>query len=337
MMFSGHTYVCGIFALGLYDIIRNLTAQCQWPCRLATRFLAGAALTFLVCFDVTLILLNRFHYTMDCTIAVVLVLLIFSNPAIALAIEWYVGSRERSDMVAREINEESDQGAVLIPPCCIPLCFFQGRYHLHTKPDMWDRYQGELQDAAADYEGQLTVKMQNLRQSEQNLRQSEDECKKVKAATKNLEAELHQFKVQEAKLMQELAALKRDCIGAKRELEKEALEVKALTKEKQELTASLDDSRSALNAASSAQDESRGRSLLGERAERRCLSTDSGWPSSSSPSKVSPTKEELVASLPGKSSLRDSSSSPTKVLPDNTTLEGAPEAATNADSAPSGE
>merc|ERR1719498_190341 len=94
MMFSGHTYFCGVFSLGLYDLFRNATANLGWGTRLAIRFIIGAALAALVLFDVVLILMNRFHYTMDCAIAIVLVLLIYSNPAVAVAVEWYMSRWE---------------------------------------------------------------------------------------------------------------------------------------------------------------------------------------------------------------------------------------------------
>jgi len=151
MMFSGHTYVCGVFSLGLYDALLGLTATWAPVMRVPVRILVGVLLFGLVCFDMTLILMKRFHYTMDVTVAIVLVGLLYSNPGVAVAVErytvWAAARTLAADFEQMDNKEpgavrasvdasyESDKGSVLVPPCCFPLCCFQGRYHLQCRPD----------------------------------------------------------------------------------------------------------------------------------------------------------------------------------------------------------
>merc|ERR1740115_716470 len=93
-MFSGHTYFTTLYALGLVELTRrhtqNLSPQWQWF------FLI---LVYIVCIaeqmiEIVLVLRNRFHYTMDVAMALLLSLLFFTNGTIGVvARKWYFWKR----------------------------------------------------------------------------------------------------------------------------------------------------------------------------------------------------------------------------------------------------
>jgi len=189
MMFSGHTYVCSIFSLGLYDLLRNRTARFGPWLRHVLRLTLGVCLSLLVFFDVILILINRFHYTMDVVVALVLVLLFFSNPAIAVASEHWSAWANGEQSLSREWNgqsgdldlprdhpeaDERDRGSVLVPPCCLPLCCFAGRYHLHERPDLHEGFLADLHALESSFGQELEDLQHRLTDSEAQRRRSED-------------------------------------------------------------------------------------------------------------------------------------------------------------------
>jgi hypothetical protein len=94
MMFSGHTYFTTLYALGLVELTRRHTKELsphwQWF------FLI---LVYIVCIseqviEIVLVLRNRFHYTMDVAMALLLSLLFFTNATIGVvARKWYFWGR----------------------------------------------------------------------------------------------------------------------------------------------------------------------------------------------------------------------------------------------------
>merc|ERR1719198_2698346 len=153
---------------------------------------------------------------MDVTIAAVLVILLMSNPAVAIATEHYASwaSHRASSSVDVELErmgpkgeDEEDLGSVLVPPCFAPFCCIQGRYHLLRRPFSWQRHCAELQEAqfsfdkeVAELQGQLSDTKGQKETLEGNLRKREVDMKRLdtdlKAArsllreqTTNLEAE----------------------------------------------------------------------------------------------------------------------------------------------------
>merc|ERR1712050_687923 len=77
MIYSGHTYFIALFALGAYDAFRSFSHGFSMPCRQRSRIIVGIMLLTVVSSDVVLILLNRFHYTLDVVLALLFVVLCY--------------------------------------------------------------------------------------------------------------------------------------------------------------------------------------------------------------------------------------------------------------------
>jgi len=125
MIYSGHTYFATLFAVGIYDFVHTWTREHFPPPgfmkqRFAVRFLIGACLAGYVCMDVYCILLNRFHYSIDCVLAIWMVMLMYTNSAITMATDFWTSH-----------HGHGHHHDFLLPPCCVPFCLFDGRYRLH--------------------------------------------------------------------------------------------------------------------------------------------------------------------------------------------------------------
>mmetsp|Transcript_45156 Transcript_45156/g.130755 ORF Transcript_45156/g.130755 Transcript_45156/m.130755 type:complete len:850 (-) Transcript_45156:56-2605(-) len=186
MMFSGHAYCYAIFSLGLYDLVRKHTAPLGLLARPLCRFLAGAVLLVLMCCDVESAIANRFHYTMDIVIALVLSLLIFSSPAIAAATEFWAVDLDAEHNFLESVcagssvaRSDKDLGDLLVPPCCFPLCCFPGRYHLSSLPDRQEAFEQELGQLHDSYGGQL----QNIQKQLAELREEHQRCEEERQQT----------------------------------------------------------------------------------------------------------------------------------------------------------
>lgn len=133
MVYSGHTYFCALFAVGLYDAFRRYSHF--WPPqrKFFARTALGCVLLAYTIVDVVLMLMNSFHYSLDVLLALLLVLLYYTNAAIARATMWWSEEVwvERGNIF--EMSEATGthwSGEIMIPPCCIPCCCLSGRYFL---------------------------------------------------------------------------------------------------------------------------------------------------------------------------------------------------------------
>jgi len=132
MLISGHTYFTTIFALGVYELSRKVTRQ------LPKNHIAKiASISFIVLLgigeqilEVYFVTVDRFHYTMDIYMALVLTLLIYTNVIPAMIAKWWfcLGNEAPKDMayVADVLESQAD---VVVPVCCFPFCCFSGRQH----------------------------------------------------------------------------------------------------------------------------------------------------------------------------------------------------------------
>jgi len=152
MMYSGHTYFTTLYALGLYELSFYFTRE--WPrwWRMFALFVVMAITMGEQIVEVYFVLLNRFHYTMDVVMAILLTFLFFSNSAIAEFTKKWVyflcpkpkafekWSKEKCEQVAQVRKKLVDNGElpkdvvfvqlkelradadVMIPPCCNPCC-----------------------------------------------------------------------------------------------------------------------------------------------------------------------------------------------------------------------
>jgi hypothetical protein len=102
MLFSGHTYFTTLYALGLVELARQHVQHVRRPW---VRMLVITVM-YVVCIteqtvEIVLVLWNRFHYTLDVVLAIILTLLFFTNGSIAIvARNWYLFHRKDVDKAA---------------------------------------------------------------------------------------------------------------------------------------------------------------------------------------------------------------------------------------------
>merc|ERR1712125_139014 len=75
------------------------------------------------------------------------------------AVDHWVGSDGQSTSFSESAGEHADlredNGSLLVPPCCFPLCCVQGRYHIHGLPDLRGIYAKELRQQELEFQEQL--------------------------------------------------------------------------------------------------------------------------------------------------------------------------------------
>mmetsp|Transcript_88197 Transcript_88197/g.169863 ORF Transcript_88197/g.169863 Transcript_88197/m.169863 type:complete len:465 (+) Transcript_88197:72-1466(+) len=146
MMWSGHTYVVTLYALGVFELCRRQTKKWKNGNRLSV--LAVVALVAIIQQGVEIyyILLNRFHYSIDVAIAVVMTFLLYTNGAVAACAKSWVRLRERERsahfkqeeflILKVKLSELESDGEVIIPPCCLPFCCHAGQQHIYDDEDI---------------------------------------------------------------------------------------------------------------------------------------------------------------------------------------------------------
>jgi hypothetical protein len=170
MMYSGHTYFVTLYALALIELLRKHLPSC-----IRSDFVRNSllALVYLVCIiqqtvECVFVIKNRFHYTMDVFMAILLTFLFFTNGTIAIVaktwkywegyfgwfnpnsckpqatlvslakmeldnvppevMNWIKKGNHRWTLVPTMYFQES--GDTWTPICCFPFCCFWGRYHI---------------------------------------------------------------------------------------------------------------------------------------------------------------------------------------------------------------
>jgi len=124
MVPSGHTFTAFLFSLGMIDMARRLHVilpRVPGIAVLAIAYPLAATLFFL---EFYFVLLNHFHYALDMFMAVLLVLLFYTNAGVALFVDWYV------ERFKREEDRTGAAGMIWIPTFFLPFCFFGGHYML---------------------------------------------------------------------------------------------------------------------------------------------------------------------------------------------------------------
>jgi len=150
MMYSGHTYFTTLYALGLYELSFFFTREWNRWGRMTALFFVMFITMGEQVVEVYFVLLNRFHYTMDVVMAILLTFLFFTNSAVAeFTKKWvYFGCQKNtlkwskdqcmqvaqkrkelvdrkelpSDVVFVQMKELAADADVMIPPCCNPCC-----------------------------------------------------------------------------------------------------------------------------------------------------------------------------------------------------------------------
>lgn len=150
MIYSGHTYFVALFSLGLYDMFRGITQY--WKHRLLWRGLLGMVLMLLVLADITLILLNKFHYSIDVVLAIIVVFLYYTNAAISRSVAWWADEVWVPKGNRLAVKSYSGNGEIFIPPCFCPFCLMSGRYTIQNTSN-----ESFLQHATSIYHANLAV------------------------------------------------------------------------------------------------------------------------------------------------------------------------------------
>jgi len=268
--FSGPSYICALFSLGLYDACRIKVRQLKPQFRTLSHVLSAVVLTAIVLTDAYLDLVTGRQYTMDVALALAFALLFYSSPVIAMSVDSFLIWGCPIDADAKG---GCDVGDVVVPPCCMPFCFMHGRYFLHTKPadqvQAAMRAQAEARRVAEEFRleqeeatrrvMELETQLKAVRQRSE-LRERQDDADMQRRLGDQL-AEAR--RVQETRLAKELARLEASANAEQQrgaELEARAAQATARLretqlqheKEKPQLEAELEAARQAAEAAHAA-------------------------------------------------------------------------------------
>jgi len=149
---SGRSFLPAVFALGLYEYSWYYS-QHRFAVNSERLLLLRACLAAGFCLVVSCQVGFLVNYCENSSAIVVIslavALLLYTNPTITVATnQWVVstmdlgGAVEVSDLLTQiEDQDDSNAGTILVPPCCLPLCLFQGRYVLHG----FESYEEQLQ------------------------------------------------------------------------------------------------------------------------------------------------------------------------------------------------
>lgn len=166
---SSAAHVCAIFSMGIYDLSHRYTQELADNRRTLFRSVIGTLLTLIVAADSLLPVFTSLHYTADISVSLLLAILVYSNPAVAVVAarwtqvtgiglsSWFSllsvtmpdadGEQEPAGLDAElssiyydeEDNRLRDVGRVLVMSCCTPCWPSESVYHLRTQPELSSR------------------------------------------------------------------------------------------------------------------------------------------------------------------------------------------------------
>jgi len=174
MMYSGHTFVVTLFALGCYEMLRVVIAVreanpvdekdkkrcCRTPknWRIIVKSLFLTALAVLAIgeqlVEIYFVLLSRFHYSMDVVVALVVTFLLYTNGAVAVFAKqwelrgplyligrWPTVYQDKKPLACTEDEWKQQEmwvteGDIFVPFCCFPFCCLAGRQHIYSDKDL---------------------------------------------------------------------------------------------------------------------------------------------------------------------------------------------------------
>lgn len=159
---SGSCYLSALIASALYDLSRVWVRKLKPHFRNISHVVFALVLTSLVLADALLDLAAGRQLTVSVALGYLLAVLLYQSPALALCTDRLLlhslaplaaaqaangrpapGSAEAQEegnaaAVAPETSDVDDQsrdiGDVVVPPCCVPFCWFHGRYFLYPRP-----------------------------------------------------------------------------------------------------------------------------------------------------------------------------------------------------------
>lgn len=147
MALSGRSFLPVVFSLGLYELCWLRTERLDEFNRQAVRGVMGTGLFTLVFSNVAILLAGSFRYAPDVILAISFSLLLFTNPVVVVASHRWVAFCRGDAAMAPEgekggVDDARNGGTTLVPPCCLPLCCFQGRYVIQGH----EAYEGHFLD-----------------------------------------------------------------------------------------------------------------------------------------------------------------------------------------------
>mmetsp|Transcript_107483 Transcript_107483/g.302489 ORF Transcript_107483/g.302489 Transcript_107483/m.302489 type:complete len:581 (-) Transcript_107483:187-1929(-) len=123
MMYSGHTYFTCLYALALLELLQRqiVSNRLSKP----IYYFMALLIAFEQFMEIKLVLSNRFHYSSDIFVAIVITMLWYTNGPTVIAAKWWA-SFGRPDA--------KHEGHIWVPPFCLPFCCFGGMdgYHALT-------------------------------------------------------------------------------------------------------------------------------------------------------------------------------------------------------------
>uniref|UniRef100_A0A7S0AAA3 Sphingomyelin synthase-like domain-containing protein n=1 Tax=Pyrodinium bahamense TaxID=73915 RepID=A0A7S0AAA3_9DINO len=184
--FSGPSCVCTLFSLGLYDATRIRVRKMRPHFRTLYHVASAVLLSIVVLVDAGLDLAARRQTTLDVVLALVLALLLYGSPVVAMSADRFL---LQGCPVDADVKAGCDAGDVVVPPCCLPFCCLHGRYFLHAWPASQARQalraQTEAKKVAEDFRMEqqeaarvgleLEAQLESVRQRSQ-LRRRQDEA-----------------------------------------------------------------------------------------------------------------------------------------------------------------
>jgi len=146
MMYSGHTFFTTLYALGLFELVRIGVRHRRKPERYLAYFLLFLVAGGEQLVEAVMVLLNRFHYTMDVVMAIALTFLFYTNGAVATASKWWIRKLQKQDsssfdedcyaLLKVKFSTLEADGEVIVPPCCLPFCCVASQQHIYGDDDI---------------------------------------------------------------------------------------------------------------------------------------------------------------------------------------------------------
>jgi hypothetical protein len=165
MLYSGHTYFTCLYALGLVELVWCKTRHWQRRWHYTALTVVSLLAVGEQVLEVAMVIENRFHYTMDVMMAILLTFLFYTNSTIIISAKSWVHwhghvspsaqealldkSRARILVSMQEVNGLSEwlarhkhlhivssdrhkpDGDIWVPFCCVPFCMQYGRHHVY--------------------------------------------------------------------------------------------------------------------------------------------------------------------------------------------------------------
>ncbi|CAK9014950.1 Uncharacterized protein SCF082_LOCUS12545 [Durusdinium trenchii] len=152
MIYSGHTYFTILYILALCDLLRRALGDPSTRLYVETKWKRKAILVsvYLACIaqqgiEIFLVMSNRFHYTTDVVLAVLLTFLWYTSAPVCIAAKWWaqLGTKSAQEKEQPEdmvlIPRSALSGDIWLPVFCLPFCCINGHHHVisETQLRLW--------------------------------------------------------------------------------------------------------------------------------------------------------------------------------------------------------